>query len=72
MQDSFATIGSDTTASTAEIIVRLKDKSQRSKSQSAVARELREWGRQLAGVAFSVTEPGIISRTSIEGPSRSS
>jgi len=67
VQDSFASIGSDTTASTAEIIVRLKDKSQRRKSQSAVARELREWGRQLTGAAFSVTEPGIIARTSIEG-----
>ena len=67
VQDSFASIGSDTTSSTAQIIVRLKDKSQRRKSQSAVARELREWGRQLTGAAFSVTEPGIIARTSIEG-----
>jgi hydrophobic/amphiphilic exporter-1 (mainly G- bacteria), HAE1 family len=67
VQDSFASIGSDTTASTAEIIVRLKDKSQRRKSQSVVARELREWGRQLTGADFSVTEPGIIARTSIEG-----
>ena len=67
VQDSFASIGSDTTASTAEIIVRLKDKSQRRKSQSAIARELRDWGRQLTGAAFSVTEPGIIARTSIEG-----
>ncbi len=47
--------------------MRLKDKGQRRKSQSAVARELREWGKQLAGVDFSVTEPGIITRTSIEG-----
>ena len=67
VQDSFATIGSDTTVSTSQIIVRLKDKSQRRKSQSAVARELRDWGRQLTGVNFSVTEPGIITRTSIEG-----
>ena len=29
--------------------------------------ELRDWGRGLPGVLFSVTEPGIISRTSIEG-----
>jgi len=67
VQDSFASIGSDTTESTAEIIVRLKDKNQRRKGQSAIARELRDWGRQLTGVAFSVTEPGIIARTSIEG-----
>lgn len=67
VQDSFVTVGSDTSVSTSEIIVRLKDKGQRRKSQSAVARELREWGRQLTGVDFSVTEPGIIARTSIEG-----
>jgi HAE1 family hydrophobic/amphiphilic exporter-1 len=65
--DSFATIGGDTTPSASEIIVRLKAKDQRHKSQAAVARELREWGKQLPGADFSVTEPGIIARTSIEG-----
>jgi HAE1 family hydrophobic/amphiphilic exporter-1 len=67
VEDSFATIGGDTSAATSEIIVKLRDKSRRHKSQAQVARELREWGRGLPGVLFSVTEPGIISRTSIEG-----
>jgi HAE1 family hydrophobic/amphiphilic exporter-1 len=67
VEDSFATIGGVTSASTSEIIVKLRDKSQRRRSQAQVARELREWGRGLPGVLFSVTEPGIISRTSIEG-----
>ena len=67
MEDAFATIGRDISASTAEIIVKLRDKGKRHKSQSQIARELRDWGRGLPGVLFSVTEPGIISRTSIEG-----
>jgi HAE1 family hydrophobic/amphiphilic exporter-1 len=67
VEDAFATIGGDISASTAEIIVKLRDKSRRHKSQSQIARELRDWGRGLPGVLFSVTEPGIISRTSIEG-----
>jgi HAE1 family hydrophobic/amphiphilic exporter-1 len=66
--DTFATIGSDTAGvSAAEIIVRLKDKGQRRKSQSTLARELREWGKKVPGVDFSVTEQSIIARTSIEG-----
>ena len=67
VQDTFATIGSDTAVSTSEIIVRLKDKTQRRKSQTVLARELREWGARLPGADFSVTEQGIIARTSIEG-----
>ena len=67
VEDSFATIGGGISASTSEIIVKLRDKSQRRRSQAQVARELRQWGRGLPGVLFSVTEPGIISRTSIEG-----
>jgi hydrophobic/amphiphilic exporter-1 (mainly G- bacteria), HAE1 family len=67
VQDTFATIGSDTAVSTSEIIVRLKDKSRRRKSQTTLAREIRAWGAALPGVDFSVTEQGIIARTSIEG-----
>ncbi len=67
VQTEFATIGSSTTPSTAEIIVKLTDKSRRKASEAQVARTLRVWGRGLPGVLFSVTEPGIISRTSIEG-----
>jgi HAE1 family hydrophobic/amphiphilic exporter-1 len=67
LEDAFATIGSDTSASTSQIIVKLRDKSQRGKSQAQLASELRQWGKGLPGVLFSVTEPGIIARTSIEG-----
>ncbi len=65
--DAFASIGGDISASTSEIIVKLQDKSRRRKGQAQIARELRDWGRGLPGALFSVTEPGIISRTSIEG-----
>ena len=67
VEDSFATISGGLSESTSQIIVKLRDKSQRRKGQAQIARELREWGRGLPGVLFSVTEPGIISRTSIEG-----
>ena len=67
VEDAFSSIGGDTSASTAEIILKLVDKGRRHKSQARIARELRDWGRGLPGVLFSVTEPGIISRTSIEG-----
>jgi HAE1 family hydrophobic/amphiphilic exporter-1 len=64
---TFTTIGSDTGVSSSQITVRLKDKSQRRKSQSELARELRAWGRTVPGASISVTEQGIIARTSIEG-----
>jgi HAE1 family hydrophobic/amphiphilic exporter-1 len=67
VEDSFATIGGSISQSTSQIIVKLREKRLRRKSQADVARELRDWGRGLAGVQFSVTEPGVISRTSIEG-----
>jgi hydrophobic/amphiphilic exporter-1 (mainly G- bacteria), HAE1 family len=67
VQTIYAGVGGATAASRAEINVKLKDKSQRRKSQSTLARELREWGRGLPGVDFSVTEPGVLDRTSIEG-----
>ena len=67
LQTMYAGVGGATAASKSEILVKLKDKSARRKSQSALARELREWGRALPGVDFSVTEPGVLDRTSIEG-----
>ncbi|HEY9593669.1 MAG TPA: efflux RND transporter permease subunit, partial [Spirochaetia bacterium] len=67
VEDAFSTIGSDTAVSTSQIIVKLVDKSRRHKSQTELARELRAWGRGMAGVDFSVTEQGIVSRTSIDG-----
>ncbi|HTP58943.1 MAG TPA: efflux RND transporter permease subunit [Spirochaetia bacterium] len=67
VQTVYAGVGGATAASRAELTVKLKDKSRRRKSQSTMARELREWGRGLPGVDFSVTEPGVLDRTSIEG-----
>jgi len=67
VEDVFATIGSDTAVSTSELIVKLKDKSRRHKSQTQLAAELRAWGRTLPGVDISVTEPGIVARSSIDG-----
>ena len=67
VQTMYAGIGGSTAGSRSEILVKLKDKSARRKSQSTLARELREWGRSLPGVDFSVTEPGVLDRTSIEG-----
>jgi hydrophobic/amphiphilic exporter-1 (mainly G- bacteria), HAE1 family len=67
VEDVFATIGSDREVSTAQLIVKLKDKARRRKGQSLLATELRAWGRGLPGADFSVTEQGIVSRTSIDG-----
>jgi HAE1 family hydrophobic/amphiphilic exporter-1 len=67
VEDVFSTIGSDTAVSTAEIIVKLRDKSARRKSQSQLAAEMRAWGRTLPGADISVTEPGIVARSSIDG-----
>ncbi len=67
VQTIYAGIGGSTAGSLSETYVKLKDKSARRKSQSVLARELREWGRALPGADFSVTEPGVLDRTSIEG-----
>jgi HAE1 family hydrophobic/amphiphilic exporter-1 len=67
VQTMYAGVGGATAGSRSEIVVKLKDKSARRKGQSTLARELREWGRGLPGVDFSVTEPGVLDRTSIEG-----
>jgi HAE1 family hydrophobic/amphiphilic exporter-1 len=67
VKDVFSQIGTDLGSSLASLVVNLRDKGERGKSQAAVARELRVWGKALSGINFSVTEPGIIARTSIEG-----
>ena len=51
----------------AVLTVKLKGKSERSKGEARVARELREWGESMPGVAVSVTEPSIVAQTSMEG-----
>jgi HAE1 family hydrophobic/amphiphilic exporter-1 len=63
----FGQIGSDSGPNYAQLTVKLKDKSKRSKSESAIARELREWGANRPGISFSVTEPSIVEQTSVDG-----
>ena len=66
-RDVYSSIGGDLGSNVARLTVRLKDKTERRKSQSQVARELREWGAGLPGLAFSVTEQSIVEQTSTEG-----
>jgi HAE1 family hydrophobic/amphiphilic exporter-1 len=60
------TVGGENNPATAQIKVRLKDKNQRSKSQSALAAEIRQWSKGMTGVELSVTESSIIDRTSVD------
>jgi HAE1 family hydrophobic/amphiphilic exporter-1 len=63
----FSQIGSDSGPNYAQLTVKLKDKSKRSKSEAAIARDLREWGAKQPGISFSVTEPSIVEQTSVDG-----
>jgi HAE1 family hydrophobic/amphiphilic exporter-1 len=63
----FSQIGTENGANFGNIIVRLKDKNRRSKSQSQIAKELRVWARTGPGVDISVTEASIVAQTSVEG-----
>lgn len=67
VQDFLTTVGGGNDRASANIIVKLKDKNERDRSQSALAGELRQWGKQLTGVDFSVTEQSIVDQTSIDG-----
>ena len=66
VKDYLTVVGSDNNPAIAKITVRLKDKNQRDKSQTALAAEIREWSRSVTGVELSVTESSIIDRTSID------
>ncbi len=66
-RDVFSQIGTDSGQNRAELTVKLKDKTERKKSQTTVARELRTWGAGLPGINFSVTEQSLIDQTSIDG-----
>jgi HAE1 family hydrophobic/amphiphilic exporter-1 len=66
-RDVFSQIGTSAGDNYASLTVRLKDKRDRRKGQSQVARELRAWGAGLPGVEFSATEQSIIEQTSAEG-----
>ncbi|HUX41339.1 MAG TPA: efflux RND transporter permease subunit [Rectinemataceae bacterium] len=66
-RDVYSSMGGDLGSNVARLTVRLKDKTERRKGQSQIARELREWGAGLPGLAFSVTEQSIVEQTSTEG-----
>ncbi len=59
------TTGGGTSA--ANLVVRLKDKTDRAKTQALVAKELRSWCAGLPSASVSVSEPAIVAQTSIEG-----
>jgi HAE1 family hydrophobic/amphiphilic exporter-1 len=63
----YSQVGSDTGPSNAEITVGLLPEKQRKKSESRLADELRDWATGLPGMDVSVTEPSIVSQTSVEG-----
>jgi len=56
VKDYLTTVGYNSDKSSANIIVKLVDKSERQKSQTGIATEMRQWGNTLAGVQFSVSE----------------
>ncbi|EGW38416.1 efflux RND transporter permease subunit [Desulfosporosinus sp. OT] len=56
VKDYLTTIGNNSDKSSANIIVKLVDKSKRPESQSVIATEMRQWGNTLPGVQFNVSE----------------
>lgn len=67
VKEFFTTIGGDGNAATAAININLVDKGQRKKGVSQLAKELRDWGKGITGISFSVSEPSIVGQTSIDG-----
>jgi hydrophobic/amphiphilic exporter-1 (mainly G- bacteria), HAE1 family len=66
VMDYLTKVGSENNSATAQIKVRLKDKNQRDKSQSALAAEIRQWCKSMPGAEISVTESSIVDRTNID------
>ncbi|HTX71366.1 MAG TPA: efflux RND transporter permease subunit [Rectinemataceae bacterium] len=67
VSDVFSQIGTASGSNFAQLIVRLKDKHERRKSQTELATELRAWARSIPGADISVREEAVVSQTSIEG-----
>jgi HAE1 family hydrophobic/amphiphilic exporter-1 len=59
IKDYYTTVGSDRDTASANITVNLRDKKDRAKSQTQIAEEVRTWGKQLAGVEFTVGESSM-------------
>lgn len=62
VEDFFTSINS----TSASININLLERSKRKKGVSELSKEMRQWGKSLTGVSFSVTEPGIVGNTSID------
>ncbi|HET7838492.1 MAG TPA: efflux RND transporter permease subunit, partial [Rectinemataceae bacterium] len=66
--DVFSQIGTSTGGTgSANLVVRLKERGLRKKTQAALAKELRVWAAGLPSLSASVSEPAIVAQTSIEG-----
>lgn len=67
VKDFFTTVGEEGNSASAEININLVDKNKRKKNVSQLARELRDWGKGISGISFSVLEPSVVEQTSIAG-----
>lgn len=66
VKEFFTTVGGEGNGTTAEININLIDKNKR-KNVSQLAKELRDWGKSIPGISFSVSEPSIVGQTSVAG-----
>lgn len=67
VKEFFTIIGASGNGATAEININLVDKNKRKKNVSQLAKDLREWGKSIPGISFSVLEPSIVEQTSVAG-----
>jgi hydrophobic/amphiphilic exporter-1 (mainly G- bacteria), HAE1 family len=67
VKDFFTTVGEEGNGASADININLVDKNKRKKDVARLAKELREWGKSITGINFSVSEPSIVDQTSIAG-----
>lgn len=67
VKDYFSRVGNGTNSATASVIINLVAKTQRKRSQDRIAQDVRNWGKKLDGVDFTVSQPSIVGRTSMDG-----
>ncbi len=66
-KDVYSSVGTGAVSNRAQLTLKMKEKGERKKGQSELAKELRTWGAGLPGIIFSVTEQSIIEQTSTDG-----
>jgi hydrophobic/amphiphilic exporter-1 (mainly G- bacteria), HAE1 family len=66
VKEFFTTVGDDSNSAIGSININLVDKNKR-KNVSHLAKELRDWGKSITGISFSVSEPSIVGQTSVAG-----